>query len=378
MFGRGTDGEQQSRTPGCITFPDRQRVGVGVAGISCVSVIWEATLPTPGGDACDIPPPRGLRASMVVYRCQKAPIGRLTREKYVFFLGADFDVPSALRSVSWERVSLRPVTGKDVKIKEISADEYAELPFQEKYWYRGVNLLKDYTSCWEAFRRGEAAVVSPLLGEILGREPEDFETTAVNKPPGRGPKEISLAFACRARTEAITAQKQRWLAKELNKRSQQGKRTYIPQRNWQLDPAVAVAPKHLASQYFQLKSGYAAIGEHLHRIQAQEDATCKGCGLARETIRHLLFGYRKWRHQRNKLYRDLEMDGVMGPTAAEEHPQGRLLGEPRATMALLHFLASTRVALPRAHLQRTAERAQRDDEWGLEALEEAIRTVNNL
>jgi len=63
----------------------------------------------------------------------------------------------------------------------------------------------------------------------------------------------------------------------------------------------------------------------------------------------------------------------MRPTAAEEHPQGRLLGESRATRALLEFLASTSVALPRTHL-RTAERAQRDDEWGLEALEEAIRT----
>jgi len=29
---------------------------------------------------------------------------------------------------------------------------------------------------------------------------------AAGKPPGRGPKEISLAFACRARTEAITTQ----------------------------------------------------------------------------------------------------------------------------------------------------------------------------
>jgi len=65
------------------------------------------------------------------------------------------------------------------------------------------------------------------------------------------------------------------------------------------------------------------------------------------------------------------MDGVMKPTAAEQHPQGRLLGEPRATRALLQFLANTSVALPRTHLQRTA---RRDDEWGLEALEEAIRT----
>jgi len=61
------------------------------------------------------------------------------------------------------------------------------------------------------------------------------------------------------------------------------------------------------------------------------------------------------------------------PTTAEEHPQGRLLGEPRATRALLQLLASTSVALPRAHLQRTAVRAQRHDEWELGALEE-VRT----
>jgi len=64
----------------------------------------------------------------------------------------------------------------------------------------------------------------------------------------------------------------------------------------------------------------------------------------------------------------------MKPTAAEEHPQGQPLGEPRATRALLQFLASTSVALSRAHLQRAAEKARRDDKWGLEALEEAIRT----
>ena len=64
----------------------------------------------------------------------------------------------------------------------------------------------------------------------------------------------------------------------------------------------------------------------------------------------------------------------MRPTAAEEHPQGRLLGEPRATRALLQFLANTSVALPQGHLQRAAKRARKDEEWGLEALEEASRT----
>jgi len=63
----------------------------------------------------------------------------------------------------------------------------------------------------------------------------------------------------------------------------------------------------------------------------------------------------------------------MRPTTAEEYPQGRLLGEPKATRALLQFLASTSIGLPRAHLRQTAERARRDDEWGLEALEEAVK-----
>ena len=40
----------------CIIFPDRQRVGVGVTGMPCVSTSWEATLPT--------------YVSMAVYRCQ--------------------------------------------------------------------------------------------------------------------------------------------------------------------------------------------------------------------------------------------------------------------------------------------------------------------
>lgn len=63
----------------------------------------------------------------------------------------------------------------------------------------------------------------------------------------------------------------------------------------------------------------------------------------------------------------------MRPTAAEEHPQGRLLGEPRATRALLQFLANASVALPQGHLQRAAERARKDEKWGLETLEASRR-----
>jgi len=61
----------------------------------------------------------------------------------------------------------------------------------------------------------------------------------------------------------------------------------------------------------------------------------------------------------------LELDGVVRPTTAEEHPQGRLLGEPRATRALLRFLASTSVVLSQGYLQRAVEELEktRNGDW---------------
>lgn len=69
------------------------------------------------------------------------------------------------------------VSGKDVTIRQISVDEYAKLPHEGKHTYHGVDLAREWTSAWEAIRRGETAVVTPTLGEILKREPEDYETT---------------------------------------------------------------------------------------------------------------------------------------------------------------------------------------------------------
>lgn len=68
--------------------------------------------------------------------------------------------------------------GKPLPIREISVDEYTKLPQHGTiFTYRGVNLTREWASAWEGIRRGETAVVSPLLKEILGREPESFETT---------------------------------------------------------------------------------------------------------------------------------------------------------------------------------------------------------
>ncbi|KAK2760412.1 hypothetical protein FQN54_002482 [Arachnomyces sp. PD_36] len=74
--------------------------------------------------------------------------------------------------------TLSRIINKPLRISQISVDEYAALPqVAERHVYAGVNLAKEWATAWEAIRRGECAVTSPLLGEILGREPEDYETT---------------------------------------------------------------------------------------------------------------------------------------------------------------------------------------------------------
>lgn len=68
--------------------------------------------------------------------------------------------------------------GKPLKIREISVDEYVSLPqIGDKHTYHGVNLSREWATAWEAIRQGETAVVSPVMKEILGREPESYETT---------------------------------------------------------------------------------------------------------------------------------------------------------------------------------------------------------
>lgn len=134
-------------------------------------------------------------------------------------------------------------------------------------------------------------------------------------------------------------------------------------------PVASQAKKSLATRYFQLKSGHALIGAHLHRIHAQESSGCEKGDAPVETMHHALFECRAWKRQREQLYRALDRAGVMRPSAVEDCPEGRLLGEMKATAAILEFLSTTQVARAGNYDQALAERARRDDEWGLEDLE---------
>ncbi|KAJ5667792.1 uncharacterized protein N7477_006362 [Penicillium maclennaniae] len=69
------------------------------------------------------------------------------------------------------------VLGRDLRIREISVDDYVKLKHGGLHTYHGVDLSREWATAWEGIRRGETAAVTGDIKEILGREPEAYETT---------------------------------------------------------------------------------------------------------------------------------------------------------------------------------------------------------
>lgn len=69
--------------------------------------------------------------------------------------------------------------GKDLKIRQVSVQEYADQPqVRASLDYGGGEVWPVlWATAWEGIRRGEAANVTPFLEQLLGRKPEPFEET---------------------------------------------------------------------------------------------------------------------------------------------------------------------------------------------------------
>jgi uncharacterized protein YbjT (DUF2867 family) len=65
---------------------------------------------------------------------------------------------------------------KDIRIREVSVDEYVKLP-QVKGRFGEDEKARTWATAWEAIRAGETAVVTDDLERILGRRPQDFVAT---------------------------------------------------------------------------------------------------------------------------------------------------------------------------------------------------------
>ncbi|KAH8689986.1 NmrA-like family protein [Talaromyces proteolyticus] len=88
---------------------------------------------------------------------------------------------------------LNKILGRDVRIKKVSVDEFAAQPQNAPMLtYHGVDLSKGWATAWTAISQGECSVVTPLLTDMLGREPEDFETTVRRQIEGQQWHELQL------------------------------------------------------------------------------------------------------------------------------------------------------------------------------------------
>lgn len=70
------------------------------------------------------------------------------------------------------------IAGKTPAIRKVSIEEYSSQEHVKKALKTdSVRKVILWATSFEALRKGETAVVSPLLEELLGRKPEDFEIT---------------------------------------------------------------------------------------------------------------------------------------------------------------------------------------------------------
>ena len=99
------------------------------------------------------------------------------------------------------------------------------------------------------------------------------------------------------------------------------------------------APKELASHFYQLLSGHAAVGEHLVRVGQLDSNTCFWCGSGEVQTRHHLFiRYRRWTREIRKLWQRVSAETGEGGAASV-----RGLFGGRNTKAILEFLENTKV-----------------------------------
>ena len=77
---------------------------------------------------------------------------------------------------------LSEIKGKNMRIEEVSDEEYAAEPrVQEMLRPLGPKEVpKLWATSFDAVRKGECAVASVELGRLLGREPEAFDETVKN------------------------------------------------------------------------------------------------------------------------------------------------------------------------------------------------------
>jgi hypothetical protein len=165
------------------------------------------------------------------------------------------------------------------------------------------------------------------------------------------PKEesfTSLAHLHRKTKELKDKEAKKWLQETLGDR--QG---YILPTTNKPDENAMKAPKRLPTRYYQLKIGHVVIGAHLKRINTIQDDRCWWCNDGeRQTVRHLLKFFPKWRREREALSKEIKK------SLWHHHDMAYMFEDKKPTEHILQFLRATEVG----NRMEEKERELRDEE----------------
>ncbi|VDC00148.1 unnamed protein product [Peniophora sp. CBMAI 1063] len=96
--------------------------------------------------------------------------------------------------------------------------------------------------------------------------------------------------------------------------------------------ATAGLSRLASSTLFQIRSGHAQLGAHLHRIGCLPSPTCEACGEADETVNHYLYDCPRWQDARQRMR---EAAGKIWRDRA------RMLSDEKGIVAILEFTKET-------------------------------------
>ena len=147
-------------------------------------------------------------------------------------------------------------------------------------------------------------------------------------------REASLSHLTRVTTEARSNATAVWIRDHCGRR-----RRYRPPKGGKMRKELGKCPKELASRFYQLASGHAAVAEHLVRVGQADNDTCFWCGSGeRQTRHHLFIKCRRWTPEIKRLWQK-----VRAETGEGGAPTVRKLFREKNTKAILEFLEGTKV-----------------------------------
>ena len=227
---------------------------------------------------------------------------------------------------------------------------------------RGANI----TVCWVPGHAGVPGneIADQWAVDAATREHRSLLGVRTVAGPTSGSQEMSQAFMKTALKRRATT---KW--RDGIVRRSRGRRPFrIPGRGEvpKIPRGLQRVPKELASRFFQLSSGHAMIAPFLReKFGWTESDSCWWCSGGRQSRKHLFKECRTWKEEIRTLWKEVgDASGISGRgelgsvykgrkgfcfgiEREQTHPGnctvGRLMADPRFTVAVLKFLADTGV-----------------------------------